>query len=991
MNAAAPGNADRRRLAASFVDGPHVAASVSAEQRLNDWFAELEPAQTAALDALLVHPKARRILLGIAEFSPYLFELARSDVARLIRILSSDPETHLARLIEQTSREVLAASDEAEVMHLLRRMKAEAALLIALCDIGGVWPVMRVTAALTDLAVAAVQSALRYLLRQEVARGRMIAADPEHPETGSGLIVLAMGKMGAGELNYSSDIDLIVFFDPEATSLADDIEPQPFFVRLTQAMARILQQRSGEGYVFRVDLRLRPDPASTHVAISTDAALHYYEREGRTWERAAMIKARPCAGDAKAGEALVAELAPFVWRKHLDFAALADVHDMKRQMQTYRGQSEISVEGHNVKVGRGGIREIEFFAQTQQLIAGGRHPDLRVRPTLNALDVLAGSDWITYQARDELAEAYQFLRRVEHRLQMIADEQTHSLPEEAEAIERFANFFGYENREAFAKDLLAQLKIVQSHYAKLFEGADPTGTAKLPQLNYGAGPEDQRLLEHLANLGFKKPVAAAKTVQQWIEGDYRALRVEATRAAFLEFIPGLIDGLADAEEPDDAVVAFDRFLAALQRGGRLISLLSQNRDLVALVALILGAAPRLGDMLARQPQIMDGLIDPRFFGAMPDKKELSERLAATLKDAASYEDFLDRLRLFGQESLFLIGTRILSGTVSAQQASVAFADVAEGIVHTVHGLVTDQFAAQYGRIKGQETAIIAMGRLGSREMTASSDLDLILLYDYDDEAPDSDGERSLHGAQYFARFTQRLISAFTTRTNYGVLYEVDMRLRPSGRAGPVASRVDSFADYQEREAWTWEHMALTRARVVSASPQFGERIEAIIRGVLTRPRDAAGTANDVADMRRAIALEKGEDDIWDLKLAAGGLVDIDFIAQYLQLVHAAAKPDILSVSTLQVLDSAARLGVLGQSEAAILRSAARLYHDLTQILRLCVSGKFNPETAGEDLLRVMARAGDTPDFSALEARLRETQGEVRRVFNAIVGENKTPA
>jgi glutamate-ammonia-ligase adenylyltransferase len=971
-------------LAARFVSGPHIADSSTAEQRLADWLAELEPAQAADIRAWLGRPAARAILLGIAEFSPYLFDLVRADAARLIRLLACDPEAHLAALIENTSRDVLAAASEADVMHLLRRMKSEAALMIAVCDIGGVWPVMRVTAALTDLAVNSVQAGLRFLLRQEVARGRMTAAEPDRPEEGCGLIVLAMGKMGAGELNYSSDIDLIVFFDPAATSLVADIEPAPFFVRVTQALARLLQQRSGEGYVFRVDLRLRPDPASTQVAISTDAALYYYEREGRTWERAAMIKARACAGDAKAGAALVAELSPFVWRKHLDFAALADVHDMKRQMQTYRGQSEIAVEGHNVKVGRGGIREIEFFAQTQQLIAGGRHPELRVRPTLQALQVLATSNWITLQACEELTAAYEFLRRVEHRLQMIADEQTHSLPDDAEAVERFANFFGYESREAFAKDLLGHLNIVQGHYGKLFEG-DPTGTVQLPQVDYAAGPEDARLLDHLANLGFKKPVAVAGTVQLWMQGNYRALRNEATKAAFIEFVPGLIDGLAHAEDPDDAVIAFDRFLGALQRGGRLISLLRENRDLVALVALILGAAPRLGDMLARQPQIMDGLIDPRFFGAMPDQKELSARLATTLKHADSYEDFLDRLRLFGQESLFLIGTRILSGTVSAQQASVAFADVAEGIVHTVHGLVTDQFATQYGRIQGQETAILAMGRLGSREMTASSDLDLILLYDFDSEYPDSDGERSLHGAQYFARLTQRLISAFTTRTNYGVLYDVDMRLRPSGRAGPLASRIDSFADYQEREAWTWEHMALTRARVISASPVFREKIEALIRSVLTRPRDAASTAGDVADMRKAIALEKGEDDIWDLKLAAGGLVDIDFIAQYLQLVHACKKPEILSVSTLQVLDNAARLGVLPQSDAEILRSAARLYHDLTQILRLCVTGKFNPETSGQNLLHVMARAGDTPDFSTLEARVRETQGEVRRVFLALVG------
>jgi glutamate-ammonia-ligase adenylyltransferase len=550
-------------------------------------------------------------------------------------------------------------------------------------------------------------------------------------------------------------------------------------------------------------------------------------------------------------------------------------------------------------------------------------------------------------------------------------------------VERFAAFFGYDSRAAFAKDLLGHLNVVQGHYGKLFEG-DPTGTAKMPAADYSAGPEDPRLLEHLAALGFKKPVMVASTVQQWITGDYRVFRIEATRNAFVEFVPALIDGLAHAEEPDHAVTAFDRFLQALQRGGRLISLLSQNRDLVALVALILGAAPRLGDMLARQPQIMDGLIDPRFFGAMPDQRELSARLAATLTDANSYEEFLDRLRLFGQESLFLIGTRILSGTVSAQQASVAFADVAEGIVHTVHGLVTDRFAAQHGRIEGQETAILAMGRLGSREMTASSDLDLILLYDFDDERPDSDGARPLHGAHYFARFTQRLISAFTTRTNYGVLYDVDMRLRPSGRAGPVASRLDSFADYQDREAWTWEHMALTRARVISSSPEFRVRIEAINRRVLTRPRDRANTAGDVADMRRAVALEKGEKDIWDLKYAAGGTLDIDFIAQYLQLVHAAEKPDILDVSTLQVLDNAARLGVLPHSEAEVLRSAAHLYHDLTQILRLCVTEKFKPETAGEDLLRVLARAGDAPDFSSLEARVKETQTEVRRVFVALV-------
>jgi glutamate-ammonia-ligase adenylyltransferase len=972
-------------LAAQFVSGPQLFDAAEAERRFADWLTDIAPDQASALRAIVdQYPHARAILLGIAEASPYLFDLIRADAARALRVLKGDPVTALPALIARATQLVDEASSEADVMTALRRMKSEAALMIALCDIGGVWPVMQVTRALTDLAITSVQAAIRYLLTQEAGRGRILPPDPSKPEEGSGLIVFAMGKMGAGELNYSSDIDLIVYFDLEEHTLAEDIEPNTFFVRVAQGMSRLLQQRTGDGYVFRVDLRLRPDPASTPVAVSTASALYYYEREGRTWERAAMIKALPCAGDPKAGERMLADISPFVWRKHLDFAALADVHDMKRQMQTYRGQSEISVEGHNVKVGRGGIREIEFFAQTQQLIAGGRHPELRVRPTLEALGILAANNWITDEVRDELTVAYEFLRRVEHRLQMIADEQTHALPDDVEAVERFARFFGYENRDAFVRDLLAHLNCVQGHYSRLFEG-DATDDTHLPAVDYKAGASDQRLLEHLNKLGFRKPAMVAQTVQHWmLDDDYRALRVESTRQAFLDFVPALIVGLADAEEPDSAVIAFDRFLQALQRGGRLISLLSQNRDLVALVALVLGAAPRLADMLARQPQLVDGLIDPRFFGAMPDRRELSLRLAATLEDANSYEEFLDRLRLFGQESLFLIGTRILSGTVTAPQASTAFADVAEGIAQTLHGLVLDQFVAQHGRIKDQETAIIAMGRLGSREMTAASDLDLILIYDFDHDAPDSDGARSLHGAQYFARLTQRLISAFTTRTNYGVLYEVDMRLRPSGRSGPLASRIDSFAEYQQTEAWTWEHMALTRARVISASPAFRDKVEAAIREVLTRPREHGIIANDVAEMRQAIAEEKGEDDIWDLKHAAGGMVDIEFIAQYLQLVHAAEKPAILSVSTPQVLENAARLGVLKSEHFDVLRRAARLFNDLTQILRLCVSEGFKPETAGADLLRLLARVSNEPDFSSLEARVRDIQQDVRQVFREIV-------
>lgn len=969
---------DSASLAARLTGGPWTFAADDARRALDGWLDDQDPEPAAALRAVFFeYPTARAVFEGLVEASPYLFDLVRGDPARTLRVLRTNPDVHFEQLVAHVVATVSSSLEEADVARLLRRLKAEAALLIALCDIGDVWPVMRVTRALTTLADTAVQAALRYLLDVEVARGRVNPADSGDIAETSGLVVLAMGKMGAGELNYSSDIDLIVFYDPDTNAVAEGIETQPFFVRLTQGLARLLQQRTADGYVFRVDLRLRPDPASTPVAISIDAALNYYEREGRTWERAAMIKARACAGDQRVGREFAAAIAPFIWRKHLDFAALTDVHDMKRQMQAFKGHAEIAVEGHNVKIGRGGIREIEFFVQTQQLIAGGRHLELRVRPTLAALEVLTATGWITAEAKSELDNAYEFLRRVEHRLQMVADEQTHSLPDTTDGIERFARFFGYPDGASFSTALLRQLELVQSHYSRLFE---TEASPSQPEIMYAAGPDDTRLLDHLAGLNFRKPKMVATSLAAWLQGDVRPLRVETTRQAFEAFVPALVAGLAQAEDPDAAIVAFDRFLSALHRGGRLIGLLSQNPDLVGLLALILGAAPRLGDMLARQPQIIDGLVDPRFFGPMPDHRELSARLEAHLADAGSYEEFLDRLRLFGQESLFLIGTRILSGTVSAQQAGVAFADTAEGIVRTVHALVGEQFAAQYGTIREQQSAILAMGKLGSRAMTAASDLDLILIYDFNEDEPDSNGPKSLQGGQYFARLTQRLVSAFTTRTNFGVLYDIDLRLRPSGRAGPVASRLDAFAAYQEHEAWTWEHMALTRARVVSSPPELKERIERVIREVLTRSRDQDLVASDVLEMRRAIGEEKGEQDIWDLKYAAGGLVDIEFVAQYLQLVHAAERPDILDVSTLQVIDNALRLGILPPATADVLRSAGRLYDDLTQILRLCVSERFVPSTAGHDLLHMLARAGDAPDFSALEARVRETQADVREIF-----------
>jgi [glutamine synthetase] adenylyltransferase / [glutamine synthetase]-adenylyl-L-tyrosine phosphorylase len=957
-------------------------ASMAGRGRVDDFLRELGDGPDAKALAKLFqdHPSARALTDIIAEGSPYLFDLIVASPARWVALLTSDPHARLAALLADMTAG--AAAEQATAMRIWRQAKAEASLLIAAADIGGVWDLPAITQALTQVGDAAVGAAIRHVLTDAVREGGLVVPDPSQPELDSGYFVLALGKMGAHELNYSSDIDLIVMFDPDIAQVTGT-EPGMFFVSMTRRLIKLLQERTVDGYVFRVDVRLRPDPSSTQIAVSVPFALDYYERRGQNWERAAMIKACVIAGDHAAGEALLSDLQPFVWRKYLDYAALADVHAMKQQIHVYRGHGEIAVEGHNVKLGRGGIREIEFFVQTQQLIAGGRNLELRSRATLTTLAELARHGWIKPDACAELDTAYRFLRTVEHRLQMVADDQTHTLPTERAAMERFARFMGFAGRDDLANVLLPHLRNVQRHYANLFEAPPSPPGARGPLV---FDPRNMRAtIDRLARLGFKQPAEAAVTITRWLGGEYRSLRGELARQHFTELLPVLLDQLAQAENPDSALVTFDRFIGALHGGARFYSMLLQNRPIVALLATILATAPRLADTVAQQPDVIDAVLDPAFFGALPDAPGLEGRLTGFLDQATSFEDFLDRARLFGLEHMFLIGVRVISGTVTAEQAGEAFAQLAEVLIRAMVRVVQERFVADHGHIAGQEIAILAMGKLGGREMTAGSDLDLILVYDFDDEHPASDGPRPLTGSQYFARFTQRLINALTSPTNYGRLYAVDMRLRPSGRSGPLATSFASFRNYQNNEAWTWEHMALTRARVVSGSPGFTARIEALIGGVLRRARDPTRVASDVAEMRRAIAAERGDQEQWNLKDAAGGLIDIEFVAQYLQLVYGATIPELLDPSTVRVLEKAARAGVLAPADAEVLRPAARLYHDLTQVLRLCVAGPFDPKTAGAGLLHLLARAGDVPDFATLEAHLIETQARVRKSFEAIVG------
>ena len=920
---------------------------------------------------------------AVFEASPFLRDLALADVPRWLALLETLPAARLQAILADVAA-LASAPGEAAVMRGLRRARAEVALLTALADLGGVFSVDEVTAHLTAFADAAVGAAVSFLLREAAAAGTFTLADAQDPCRDCGWIILGVGKYGAAELNYSSDIDLIVLFDPERAKVADADEIGTFFVKLTRRLVRLLHERTADGYVFRTDLRLRPDPGSTPLAISTPAAFQYYESSGQNWERAAMIKARPVAGDRAAGEAFIAELTPFVWRKYLDFAAIADIHSIKRQIHDHRGHESVAIAGHNIKLGRGGIREIEFFVQTQQLIAGGRDPGLRGRQTLAMLDALAQRGWIDPAAATELQRCYRTLRGIEHRIQMIADEQTHTLPDDVDALAAVARLSGYRGVRPFAAALTKVLETVRDHYIRLFEAA-PSLSSHLGSLVFTGDDEDPETVATLAGLGYANPREVSRTVRGWHFGRYPAMRSAAARERLTEITPALLEAFATSDNADAAFNAFDRLLARLPAGVQLFSLLASNPGLLNLIALVMATAPRLADIMTARPHVLDALLDPAFFGRLPDRATLHARLEALLAGATALEDVFDRVRIFGKEQSFLIGIRVIAGTVAARSAGAAYADIAELLVATLLSHVRAHFEAVHGRMKDGRIALIAMGKLGGREMTAASDLDLILLYDFDESEPASDGERPLMGSQYFARLTQRLIAAISAPTAEGALYQVDFRLRPSGNAGPLATHIRAFTEYQAKSAWTWEHMALTRARPIAGDASLMLEAAAVVRGLLSAPHDARKVTADVRDMRALLSVEKPAEGAWDLKLAAGGLVDVEFVAQYLQLLHGAENPAILATETEIALAAASRAGLLPKAEAEVLLPALRLYQRLTQILRLCVDGPFRADAVPKGLLTLLARASELPDFARLDAHLKATESEVRAAFERIIG------
>ena len=937
---------------------------------------------SADLAAFLRDPRATALLTAVFGNSPYLTRLILRDPEILPRLLRVGPEAALDELIAELQRHCRAATELATIMKVLRVAKTHMALLVALADIGGAWPLETVTGALTKFADACVQAALRFALGVEAAAARLKLKHMDDPESESGFIVIAMGKYGAAELNYSSDIDLIVFFDKESWPVTDSHDAQSVAVRVTQIIVKALSEQTSDGYVFRTDLRLRPDAGATQIALSTEAAESYYESLGQNWERAAMIKARVCAGDRAAGARFMEELRPFLWRRHLDFAAIEDIHSIKRQIQHHKGHRDVAVAGHNLKLGRGGIREIEFFVQTQQLILGGREPSLRGRTTCGMLATLAEKGFVTAETAAELTEAYILLRTIEHRLQMIEDAQTHTLPKDAHGLDHIAAFCGAPDMPSFERLVMGTLTGVQRHYAALFENAPSLGAGH-GSLVFTGVDDDAETLENLEQMGFKRAREVSAIIRGWHHGRLRATRSARARELLTNLVPPLLRAMATSGDPDAAFFRFHGFLEHLPAGVQLFSLLLQNQHLLDVLVALLASAPRLARTLGRDSAILDSFLDPEYLTLLPGPEELTQRFHKMLTDARDFQDALDHTRRWAREEKFRVGVHVLFNTADAEEAGRAYVDIAECVLRGLLPATVNEFVARHGRLADGAFAIVAMGKFGGHEMTATSDLDLVFLYDAPNDAV-SRGLRGLQAPDYYARLSQRVINALTAQTATGGLYAVDMRLRPSGNAGPIATRLASFERYHVESAWTWEHMALTRARVVAGDAALCATVRGTVDKILVKPRDPAKTARDVVDMRARVLKEYPSQDPWELKYVRGGLVDLEFTAQYLALVHAASHPEILSTNTHEMLMRLGEAGAIPTATARKLAASAEVLHAVLQILRVAVEGPFKPDEAPAGLAAALARALDAPVLSSAEAVLVDAQQAVYELYRELV-------
>ena len=997
-------------LAGDWFDGearlPVAADAEAAETCWRRWREAADGAEDDGLRAFMLEAErdkaAGRLLSSVFANSPYLSQSLIADPGFARLALEAGPDAAFRAAQEEAAeRAGFAEESLAGVMLRLRRAKRRAALAIALGDIAGAWPLERVTGALSGFAEAALGAALRHLLRGLHEAGELALPAPGDPERGCGLFALGMGKLGARELNYSSDIDLILFYDQDRTPYAGRRGVQRVFARLAQELVRIMGQQTAQGYVFRTDLRLRPDPGSTPPAVSVRSAEVYYRTAGRNWERAAMIKARPVAGDIEAGEAFLETLQPFIWRRHLDFDAAQDIRAIKEQIDASRGAGGEGLEGHNVKLGRGGIREIEFFVQAQQLLWGGRDPGLRGCATLESLEALVAAGHVDPGAAAELRAAYGFQRGVEHRLQMVEDRQTHSLPDSEAGIAGIAAFLAFPSAGAFEDRLNAHIAAVERHYGALFEDwLDAPGAEGVDFQAEGAAETA------LAGMGYADAGEGAAMVRRWLTGGAPVLRSGEARALLARLLPNTLAAFAAAPDPDAALSRFDRFLAGLPPDRRLFSLLAARPELLGIVTDVVGSAPLLAGWMTRRPLLLESALSRDFTDLdLPDEEglepemaeaarrglvrlfyarefgraEMQAELAAAVR-AGDLPDLLDAVRRWANDRLFQIGAHMLRGRLSPEEAAPPLADIADACVGALMPAVQEAFAAAHGRVPGGRAAVLAFGDLGCREMTIDSELDLMLLYDHEGAA--SDGPRPLDPDTYYARLCRRLMAALTAETAEGGLYRADMRPRETGSSGPLACSLRAFLDYPHERAGAPELAALRRARVIRSESGLGDRFEEAQRAALAAPRPAGPLAAGLAAMRGRRAEADGG--VRAIEHRPGGLRDVAAAADFLRLLHAAERPAILAGGAAEVFEAAHALGSIGAEAAEDLTEAAHLWRNLRGLAQLAADGRPVEDATGLALAGAVGRSGGKLVFEALSRSVEEVSARAAGHVDALL-------
>lgn len=932
------------------------------------------------------------IISAVFGNSPYLSKCLLQEAEFTANLLKSNPDKIFYDLLCQSEALAQGCKDITEIMSVLRRTKQCAALLIALADISEHWDVLKVTNTLSRLAAHCLRLASTFLLRRAVASGKLIlppeAFLPYWDGSGSGLIILAVGKFGAGELNYSSDIDLIILYDERRAKVLDPDGPGHLFIRIARDLVRIMDEKTHNGYVFRTDLRLRPDPGATPAAMSVLAAEDYYTSVGQNWERAAMIKVRAVAGDPAAGNAYIDFISGWIWRRSLDFAAIEDIHAIKRQIAAHRGHDEVKIAGHNIKLGRGGIREIEFFVQTQQLIYGGRDPDLRKPATLDALDALTEKGWVNATCRDDLRAAYLFLRKVEHRLQMIEDRQTHTLPKLEEELLHLANFLGYQGIEAFTQELLRHLRRVEHHYARLFD--DAPALSGPGNLVFTGVEDDPETICTLKQMGFEHPKAVSATVRGWHHGRTAATRSERARQLLTALMPNLLTELAATPHPDMAFATFDKFLSGQPAGVQLLSLLHQNRPLLSLLAEIMGTAPNMADFIAARPSVLDSLLGGAYTDPLPPRDDMRKELERLLHHSSHYEYALDVIRRWAWEKRFIGGVQVILGISDGDRSSSYLAEVAELSLNATFVQCRHNFAEKHGELPGEKDtesamAIMAYGKLGSGHMSFGSDLDLVMIYDVRDEHAQSDGPKPLSPGTYYTRLTQRLISAITAQTTEGRLDEVDLRLRPFGNDGPPASRLNAWMRYYRQDAWTWELMALTRARAICGSDRLRAQLEAARRNILAQKRDKDQLRREISEMRSRILKTHPDNNKWLVKHTRGGFIDVEFAVQFMMLAHAVDYPQILARDPLDTLIRLEQTGLLSTDDCKALETSYRMCRRVQNYQRLTEGpGQPHGSPAFQRAIAHAVTKQNNATFDEAETLLRETLDRAYAVYERLL-------